>query len=350
MDSGRHVIAKRETNTMGTEQTGNETREDMVATLIQAAGRRENPPQDAYEETLAIATDSWQKKVRQRHNRQRVYWAAAASVVAAIAVAWLVNTGPVNNVPQVASMDRIIGSAEIKTGAHAKWSVLRDEDHKLINGTAIRTHDGSYAGIMLDGGISLRMAVDTEILIDTASRIQLISGKVYLDTGSMNGTPNQIAIVTPAGTAWDLGTQFEVIYRDDSYRLRVREGTVVLDSGGEEIQSAAGEQLLIDAQGDYSRSRVSPDDPEWKWAESLAPALDIEGKPVSDLVAWVSRETGRSVHYSNKNTEKKSERTILHGNIRHLAPMDALSVMLATTDLEHIVEDDGTILIRAKSN
>jgi hypothetical protein len=39
----------------------------------------------------------------------------------------------------------------------------------------------------------------------------------------------------------------------------------------------------------------------------------------------------------------------LHGSIRHLAPLEALSVMLATTDLEYVIPDDRSILVRFKS-
>jgi hypothetical protein len=69
---------------------------------------------------------------------------------------------------------------------------------------------------------------------------------------------------------------------------------------------------------------------------------------VTVLLTWVARETGRAVRFASPDIERKAGTTILHGNIRHLAPLEALSVMLATTDLEYTLPDDATILIRLK--
>jgi hypothetical protein len=54
------------------------------------------------------------------------------------------------------------------------------------------------------------------------------------------------------------------------------------------------------------------------------------------------------VTFERPEIERKASSTILHGSIRNLAPLEALSVMLATTDLEYALPDDGTILIRLK--
>ena len=70
--------------------------------------------------------------------------------------------------------------------------------------------------------------------------------------------------------------------------------------------------------------------------------------PLTVLLEWVARETGRVIQFDKPEIERKAGTTILHGNIRHLAPLEALEVMLATTDLEYALPDDGTILIRLK--
>ena len=48
------------------------------------------------------------------------------------------------------------------------------------------------------------------------------------------------------------------------------------------------------------------------------------------LLAWVARETGKTIRFEKPELERKVQTTILHGNIRLLTPLDALGVMLAT--------------------
>jgi ferric-dicitrate binding protein FerR (iron transport regulator) len=172
-----------------------------------------------------------------------------------------------------------------------------------------------------------------------------VRGAVYLDTG-MTGTTRRIAVVTRAGTVTDVGTQFEVHDRDGQYRVRVREGEVLLQSDDGLRRGVAGQEIRIDASGDVSVGSIRPDDPAWAWVQALATAPDIDRQPLTVLLAWVSRETGASIRYATPAVERKAATTILHGSIRHLTPLEALSVMLATTDLRHEVLTDGTIIIK----
>jgi hypothetical protein len=74
---------------------------------------------------------------------------------------------------------------------------------------------------------------------------------------------------------------------------------------------------------------------------------DMDGQPASALIAWVARETGRNLRYATPQVEQRAATVILHGEIRHLAPLEALEAMLATTDLW--VELDGhTMEIRSR--
>jgi hypothetical protein len=194
----------------------------------------------------------------------------------------------------------------------------------------------------------VRLAEATSLVLESPSTLRLVEGKVYLDTGRGERTGRSIEVVTPAGTARDVGTQFEVLYRDDAYRLRVRDGRVLLSRDAGDVTGGAGDQLSIDAGGGLMRTPIARDDSDWQWVESVAPAPDIDEKPLTVLLEWVAHETGRAVAFDTPEVERKAGTTILHGSIRNLAPLDALSVMLATTDFEYVLSDDGTILIRSK--
>jgi ferric-dicitrate binding protein FerR (iron transport regulator) len=320
---------------------------DTVAQLIRTAGRRVEPPVEAFEQVLVAATGAWHGKVRQRRRRyQLATFAASLAVVAGSA--YLLTELPQGSAPNVARADRLIGTVEIRSGTGGDWSTVRDEAMQLAAGSELRTHAGSRAGIILEGGTSVRLADATDIILESDTRLRLTTGKVYLDTRVIEGNTGRVEIITPAGIARDVGTQFEVQYRDAAYRLRVRDGRVLLSRDADEMTGDAGDQLSIDASGAIERAHIARGDSDWQWAESVAPAPDIDEKPLTVLLEWVGRETGRAVTFERPEIERKANSTILHGSIRNLAPLEALSVMLATTDLEYALPDDGTILIRLK--
>jgi hypothetical protein len=87
---------------------------------------------------------------------------------------------------------------------------------------------------------------------------------------------------------------------------------------------------------------------EWRWVESIATAPDVNDQPVMELLDWVARETGRPIRFKDAEVERRAASTILHGSVRNLAPLDALSLMLATTDLDYVELTDGTLLIQAR--
>jgi ferric-dicitrate binding protein FerR (iron transport regulator) len=328
--------------------TASDEQGDAVAQLIRAAGRRAEPPAQAYEQTLAAAMASWDQV--QSRRRRRVLATVAASIALAVGVAFLLLTQLPRQAPPIAGRtDRIVGTVEVRRDAQSAWSTLRDDLLSLPLGAQIRTRAGSRAGILLSSGVSLRLAEATEVALETDARLRVIAGKVYIDSGAMR--PNSgIEVVTEAGTAVDVGTQFEVLYRDGEYRLRVREGRVLLRHDAGEFDGHAGEQLKILPGGELERTRIEHNDRGWDWVESLAPAPEIDRQPVTVLLTWVARETGRTVRFASPDLERKAGTTILHGSIRHLAPLEALSVMLATTDLEYTLPDDATILVRLKDS
>lgn len=320
---------------------------DLVAHLMRSAGRRIEPPAAAYDRVLRAASATWERKVRQRR-LLRVSAAAAASIAVISAVVALLTDLHRAPVALVGHVDRVTGECEIR----------RDNDWTTVAGAVdlragqrIRTHSESRAGILLAGDVSLRLADRTEILLESASRVRVLAGKIYVDTGvSAASVHPRIEVVTPAGVAADYGTQFEVRYVEGAFRVRVREGRVSIDpSDAASLGALAGDDVTIRA-GAVQRQRIAATDAEWQWTQSVAPKPDIDGRPVSFLLAWVARETGKEVRFAEPGLVRKADTTILHGDIDDFAPLDALALMLATTDLEHAILDDGTILIRLRDS
>jgi hypothetical protein len=324
---------------------------EVVADLIRSAGRRAAPPETAYRQALDVATNAWRLKV-DRMQRRRRYLQIATGLAAGVAtLAALLAILPRDErapIVRAAALERIIGTLEVRSPADAGWQLLHDDSAVLDAGTRLRTGASSRAGLRLEGGASLRLAEGTEVVLADPARLELIAGRAYVDSDSGARARKAVEIVTPTATAIEVGTQFEVGLLDDTYRLRVREGHVVLRHGDRRSEGAAGEQLMIGPDGRVERTAILATDVDWQWVESVASAPDVNERPVTELLAWVARETGRRVRFTDSDVERRAATTILHGSIRHLAPLEALSVMLATTDLEYVELGDGTLLIRTR--
>ncbi|HEU0225641.1 MAG TPA: FecR family protein [Steroidobacteraceae bacterium] len=318
--------------------------QDLVESLVRSAGRRTEPPEEDYRRVLAAATAAFREKTARRRERLWVLWAGAAAVLA-LAVALMFQwTPPGAQREQLARIERAIGAVERATGD--VWQPIGESTAPLTKGIKLRTLAGGRAGLVLAGGASLRLAAGTEIMLDEPGRLYLREGTLYLDHRGSVGTGYRIE--TPAGTARDLGTQFELQVRGSALRLRVREGRVEIDRAGQRLEGAAGEQLELDALGSVKRSLIAAGDAAWQWAEAIAPTPDVDGRPAAELIAWVARETGRRLRYESAAVEQRAATVILHGNIRHLPPLAALDAVLATTDLEYVLAGD-TMEIRARA-
>jgi ferric-dicitrate binding protein FerR (iron transport regulator) len=315
---------------------------DALVQLISTSGRRENPPASAYEQTLHVATQAWRTKVRRR--RWRVAAALAATVL--VCLSFLLTWRTMLSTPAapvvLAQIQKAIGEVELKSDRF-RWRKVHEEMHAVASGTRLRTGNGGGVGLLLSGGQSLRLGPSTELSLLAADEVELVRGQAYVDTGQ-----NRVAavkVVTPIGTVTDVGTQFEIHFRDDRFRMRVREGAVFLQRGATPIRGDAGEQVVIEPNGAIERTTFSPTDPDWQWAEAFATAPQIDGRSVMVLLEWVARETGRRIEYADGQARERTASTILHGNIVGLSPLDALRVMLATTDLQYRLHEDGSILI-----
>lgn len=328
---------------MEQDSNGDRANADMVAALIQAAGRRAEPPAGVYRQVLDAAMTALREKTARRRARTWLISAAAAGL-AAVSVMLLMQRGEVSLQPRMATVVRTIGAVELRSGG--RWKPLVESGGAIAAGTGLRTLAGGGAALSLGDGTSLRLAAATEVQFDGPHEILLRDGQLYLDNHASLGTGFRIG--TPLGTVRDVGTQFEVRVADGVLRLRVREGRVEIDRAGERLTGAAGEQLEIDVLGGVSRSLIATTDPAWQWAETMAPAPEIDGRPATELLAWVARETGRRLRYQSPDVELRAATVILHGNIRHLAPLAALDAMLATTDLEYVLDGD-TMEIRART-
>jgi ferric-dicitrate binding protein FerR (iron transport regulator) len=317
---------------------------DALAFLIRLGGHREVPPRSAYDRAWAATTEAWRAKVRARRMRRISALAAGLAIVTVAALLALHSMTPPPAAATIAQVERVIGAVQVRSTMAGPWISLKESAAPLREGTVLRTGAASAASLRIRD-VSVRLADNVEVELQSEARLWLKKGKVYVDTGGQVASRGML-VVTEAATVTDIGTQFEVQFRDGDCRVRVREGAVLLQRGELRKRGIAGEQINIDARGTVTSSAVAPNDPEWHWIHALASAPDIDEQPLSVLLDWVARESGVKVRYATPAVERKANATILHGSIQRLDPFQALEVMLATTDLRHEVLSDGTILIK----
>jgi ferric-dicitrate binding protein FerR (iron transport regulator) len=309
--------------------------EDALASVIRLAGRRPVAPDAVRARVYASVRAAWEQGTRtKRRPRPSPWWMAAAAALAAVTVAIGIARRPAE-VPgmAVASLQDVRGELWIARGRAGSWEpVDAAADEAVRAGDALRTKSAGRAVVALRGDVSLRIAEETELVVQAADRVEVERGTIYVDSGVEPRPGAAIHVLTPVGEVKDVGTQFEVRADAASLRIRVREGAVQFEGGDRTLQGGAGEELMIPARGEAVRAQISPTDAAWTWAMELAALRRTGDYPAATLLQWVSRETGRALRFDNSDTEAHARALVVHG-ARGLSPLETLEVVAATTDL-----------------
>lgn len=285
--------------------------------------------------------------------------AVAAAVIAALGLAWwALRTSPAA-APVIASVEVVTGEVLAWTaGGDGPVSLSADASGRgLAAGSTVETASADAgepgrAALRATGGASLRLDTGTRVHLASAERIELTRGGVYLDSGADPGG-RPLAVATPAGVFHELGTQFEVRVEgagtETITRLRVREGRVALDGGGAQgtaaVLTAAGEEVVVRADGSLVHGEIAPHGPAWEWVVATAPMLDIEGLTVRRFLDWIARETGLRVEFADAEAAALADTVVLHGSIDHLTPLESLGPVLSSAGLDYRIMDGSVVVL-----
>ncbi len=325
--------------------------DDTVARLVRLAPPRPTLPDERLARMKAAVRPEWQQQVRMQSHRRR--WRRAAPLLAAAAVLVLavgtwqlserrVSPAPVpGGAPVVATLELIDGTA------------LRADGTALATGDTLRAGERLATGearlaLRLASGVSLRLDRGTAAVLESESVLELAAGAVYVDSQLPPGPRPAITLRTFRGTVTDVGTQFEARLTGEALRLRVREGRVRLEHPGGMHEGEAGEELTLEADR-LTRRPVPLYGALWDWVVGLAPAPEIDDRPLTEFLGWVVRETGWRLRYATEELAEKAPTVLLHGSIEGLTPDTALTVMLRSCDLGHRLED-GTLVIEPRGS
>jgi hypothetical protein len=336
---------------MTREETGRaDDRDDALAELIRAAGRRPAPTAVEYERVRLASHLAWQMKVSSRKRRRVLWFALAASLVLVVAASLLLPGQVTVTAPSgVAQISVLRGRVEQRSEDDAGWSPL-SVGATVAAGVRLRTGQDGGVALALRNDVVVRVAAGTTWSVDDVSRLTLELGALYVDTGQRVPGAGGVEIATSRGAVRDIGTQFEVRADDARVRLRVREGRVVLRpiAGQALYEAPAGEELLVAADGGLERRALAPDSAEWQWIEALAVPIDLEGTSAFDALRWIARETGKTLVFEDANAELLARNAILHGSSTGLAPLQMLEVVIATSIGLAYQFGDGTLVIRRR--
>ena len=315
-----------------------------IEQVLRSAGPREKPPVAIERAVHDSLRAEWRAMVAegQRQRRRRMSFALAAGILAAAVGVWVAAPRMSGPADVVATLALASGEVRVRSGWFGGWRAIAG-GQALASGQTLQTGSAGRGVLTLPGGVTARMDHDTRILLAGGDEVVLKRGALYVDAGPVPAAP--LDVVTPAGSLRHVGTQYEVRLLDPGVRLRVREGRVEWQAkNGAVEQSEAGEQLTISSDGGIARAAAPLYGESWDWIAGATPAIDIEGLPLAQFLAWAARELGREVDYATEGIESEAAAIVVHGSISGLTPLQALDAVLATTSVRAQVVE-GRIVV-----
>ena len=321
----------------------NDLPEPGMEALLRAVGRRSTPAAQMTSGVYDAVHAEWLDVVLRRQHRGHLLGYAVAAGIACLVVAVIVGlkfftTDPVPS----ASIERIDGTLLVSHAGRGEWSAARI-GAGVSTGDKVRAVDGSRAAFAFGEGVSVRLDAGSVMEIASPERVVLVHGSVYVDANP-HAPAGRLVVTTPFGSVRHLGTQYLVNLSHDEMLVSVREGEIELSRDSGTLIAHSGEGLLVSSAGAASVTTVQPSDSRWQWATAIAPGFSIDHQSLTAFLAWVARETGKQVTYSNRAAEAQAAAVILRGSTSDLAPEQALRAVLATTSLK-CVESGTTIEI-----
>jgi len=319
-----------------------------IERLIKLAGGRDMPSSDGMERARLAAHESWRRMLEQSASPRRLRlkamlgFAMAAGLAALGVLLW--TQRPLPTAPElVAHIATLTGDAwllEKRMESPARVAL------PIHAGTTLSTNEGRVAFTFGDS-LSLRIDRRTRLRFDSREQVTLLAGALYVDSGGINAVP-ALRIETPAGAVRHIGTQFQVHVTGDVTVVRVREGRVLLTrASGVPTDIAAGDELRVSGGDLQLRRGLSSFGEDWEWSAGIAPALEIENRPLAEFIAWVVREHGWQVRYADDSLQARTFDIRLHGSLDQMESAAMLERVTLVTGVP-LQARDGVLWVGGK--
>lgn len=313
--------------------------DDVVENVLKHANRRRPAPEPVRRRAHANLHAHWQRSLQERRRRR---WSRRAQIFG-LAASLLVALGLVLSqrssesiTPQfVARVERSVGNDIVVLQATAtEPSPLRSS--ALFTTTTLVTGNSSRAALRLDEGGSLRVDENSRLVLASARTFDLLEGAVYFDSHSdlpLARESGSLIINTAFGQVQHVGTQFEIRNDPDTFSLTVREGVASLATPDGPKLVNAGESLRIASDGSRSVVNAPAHGVTWQWIDNIVPLGSADGEASHRILAWIARETGRSIRYTSDKAAAYASSTPVTG-IKNVTPVTMLKALSIAVDLE----------------
>jgi len=323
--------------------------DDPMELVLRNVNPRPKPPAEVEQAVYEHVLGDWKKlRANKKRRKKVVYWSVAASVLMALLIRSLLYQfdGAIDRTEALASVEKLKGSISISVDNIPVQLAPGDKYNLLFSGQTFSTAANSGASLKWGENSTIRVDQNSEIYLHSNTKVELLAGQIYVDIPPGPGqTPStvELRIITHLGVIDHIGTQFMVSSDATSVEVKVREGAVSIDNSKQVFVTATGQQSILGQSDQVSHKAISTHDPDWRWAEKLAPAFELDGRPLSDFLAWVSRETGKEILFDTQIAEDAAKTTIMHGSVDD-EPLLALELVLQTNELSWY-EQDGKIIL-----
>lgn len=321
--------------------------DEAFAELLGKAPPRPAPPASDESMIREAVRAEWQQ-VAGGHVRRRniTTFALAASVLLAVFATLNSLREPVVDISdlQMAMIEKQFGEIRVNSlpADSAQIAAIAGDD-------LLETADDSGIALGWHNGGSLRLDENTIVVFEAGNQIYLQQGRIYFDSeeGPLSSRPAstnavELLIRTDHGVMRHLGTQYMTSVDADELVVSVRDGIVSI-VGAVTATAPAGKQYAITGAGELSIEDTNGVD-DWKWVEKSTPAVNLEGRFVSEALDWASRESGHRIRYMSDEARELAHTETLQGDWNHVEPSRAVELFMMTVDLNASFED-GEIVI-----
>lgn len=301
---------------------------------------RHRPPSEAQDRVYAAVHASWESMAPQdgATTAPRTWpQFAVAAAVAVLAVGALLFSNLSRPAPAIGDIAFASGAYSVSGGSPGV--AAESDTGRLVAGSSVRTSTKGRVFIRLAAGATVRLDGATRATLNADRSIHLHEGRLYIDS---HGPASDVSVTTPHATITRVGTQFEVVARDDALSVAVREGKVNVALAGATLAAQAasgvGEELRFDGARMLSRTAVSASDERWGWTQKSRPRFAHASHSVYDYLEWFARENGRQLKMSVR-AERVARNQRLEGVDSDATDADLRDVMRMLND--ELQERDG---------
>ena len=258
---------------------------------------------------------------RPRFRRRTLGVAAAAASIAALAVVSLMQSGPSRSLESTSPAGiGLAGTYEFMTGSD-ETATLR-----LADGSIVRLAPNSF------------LRIETEL--EAADlRVVWLEGKAFFAVAE--DERRTFVVRSPEGHTTVMGTRFEVLAADASFRVVVVDGRVSAKRGDEEVELTQGE-MAQSGQGDLlERTQMSD---VFQLLDWMGRTLVFHSTPLGRAIEEVQARFGHPIHLEDQGISE----LLITGTFANQSFEDVVTAICAALTLECSIHPDGATLNRTE--